>query len=236
MSSILKALQKLERDREIRQAKPVDVQRGILRHGPQRGGSRRQSPWPVAMALVVTAAVAVLATYLLLGGKEHPAAPQAVVHNDPTPVAQAAPTVQTPAPVESAPIPLPPPQQTRQQEIRVDRPVIAAPRPAPRPQPALVAADAPDEPSEPVQAAAPQAPPAAKPAPAASALPRFSVSGIGWNETPASRMAMVNGTSVRPGSTISGARVVEILHDRVRFSYQHRIFEVAVGDTETPKQ
>jgi general secretion pathway protein B len=49
-------------------------------------------------------------------------------------------------------------------------------------------------------------------------------------------MAMVNGSPVKAGSVIDGARVEEILPDRVRFSFQHRNFEVSVGGSGSAPQ
>jgi general secretion pathway protein B len=77
-------------------------------------------------------------------------------------------------------------------------------------------------------------PPAVSPPSAASAAPLFTVAGIGWRDDPASRMAMVNGSPVRVGSVVDGARVEEIFPDRVRFSYQQRSFEVQLGKSATP--
>jgi hypothetical protein len=44
-------------------------------------------------------------------------------------------------------------------------------------------------------------------------------------------MAIVNGTPVAEGSTISGARVEKIYQERVRFSYQGRSFDVGLGSS-----
>jgi general secretion pathway protein B len=217
MSSILKALQKLERDREARQAKPADIQRGILRQSRRAG---TPTPWKLPVAVCATALLATLATYLFMKGgtgtggqiSAAPAAPVAI----PTP---------------SAPEAVVPQQQTttqppqRPQSIVNDRPILTAPRRTPA-SPSLNDGSEPSRPAEPIKEAAPP-PPAASPS-------QFTVAGIGWRDDPASRMAMVNGSAVRVGSMVDGARVEEIFPDRVRFNYQQRSFEVQLGKSVSP--
>jgi general secretion pathway protein B len=222
MSSILKALQKLERDREARQAKPADIQRGILR--PQRR-TGTPSPWKLPLAVCLAALLAALGTWLLMrtDGRQQPVAAPAATAPAPGPVpAEAQPAIALPS---TAPAPLPQVVDLAPQRISADRPYVTAP---PAPAPALDGDDAPQLPAEPArQAASPSPPPTA-------AAPQFSVAGIGWRDDPASRMAMVNGTPVRVGSSVDGARVEEILPDRVRFSWHQQTFEVPVGKSGSP--
>jgi general secretion pathway protein B len=226
MSSILKALQKLERDREARQAKPADIQRGILRQSQRRGA--QAPPWKLPLAVGAAAILAALGTYLLVGRGTPPSQQAAAVPASPV-------AVPAPSAPESASPPLPAAQTAQQlspqpHDLHADRPALTAPRRAPA-SPSLNDEDEATRPVEHAQASAPPAPP-----PAAAAPPQISVSGIGWRDDPASRMAMVNGSPVRVGATVQGARVEEIFPDRVRFSIQGRPFEVAVGSSEAVQQ
>jgi general secretion pathway protein B len=65
--------------------------------------------------------------------------------------------------------------------------------------------------------------------PASPAPPALTVSGIAWQKGGGDRFAMVNGSPVGEGATVAGAKVLEILPDRVRFSRDGSTFEVAIG-------
>ena len=59
-------------------------------------------------------------------------------------------------------------------------------------------------------------------------MPVFTVTGIAWQMDEASRLAIVNGTSVSEGSQVEGALVEEIFPDRVRLSFQGKILDIAL--------
>lgn len=115
---------------------------------------------------------------------------------------------------------------------------LQPPPPTPA-EPPLSPAAAPVEqlplpPARPAQpAAVTRAPTAAKP-PAASEEPvqppagsSFAVSGIAWQEERSLRRAVINGSLVREGAEISGAKVVEIRENLVRFSQGGKFFEIS---------
>lgn len=54
----------------------------------------------------------------------------------------------------------------------------------------------------------------------------IAVSGIAWQEERSLRRAVINGALVSEGADISGAKVVEIRENLVRFSRGERIFEI----------
>jgi general secretion pathway protein B len=54
----------------------------------------------------------------------------------------------------------------------------------------------------------------------------LTVSGIAWQKENINRMAVVNSTPVREGGMVEGARVKQILPDRVRFSLNGKEFDV----------
>ncbi|MFA7060169.1 MAG: general secretion pathway protein GspB [Pedobacter sp.] len=59
--------------------------------------------------------------------------------------------------------------------------------------------------------------------------PSLKVNGIAFQDESTDRVAIVNGVSVSSGSIIEGAKVEDILKDRVRFSYGGEKFDVALG-------
>jgi type II secretory pathway component PulC len=54
----------------------------------------------------------------------------------------------------------------------------------------------------------------------------IKVSGIAWQDERSARRAVVNGFLMREGAIVSGAKITEILQDRVRFSLSGTSFEV----------
>lgn len=68
------------------------------------------------------------------------------------------------------------------------------------------------------------------PAVAASVAPPvdIKVSGIAWQDERPARRAVVNGMLMKEGSTVAGARITEILKDRVRFSLSGSVFELSL--------
>lgn len=79
--------------------------------------------------------------------------------------------------------------------------------------------------------AAAQPPPAmvtASPAPATVPPPNdIKVSGIAWQEERTARRAVVNGFLLKEGAMVAGARITEIMPDRVKFSLSGANFEVS---------
>jgi len=52
------------------------------------------------------------------------------------------------------------------------------------------------------------------------------LSGIAWQEERRARRAVVNGFLMQEGGLVSGARIVEIYQDRVRFTLSGKYFEL----------
>jgi general secretion pathway protein B len=61
----------------------------------------------------------------------------------------------------------------------------------------------------------------------------LTVSGIAWQEKPAARRAVINGTLMEEGASVNGATVEEILPTRVRFSSGGRQFTVSISSPMT---
>lgn len=233
MSYILDALKKLETEKELkaRGSGMINIAGELLKNGPAPPRERRN--WPLILVLVLLTSLIIFgATFLLLhGGKgkgkrRHTVPPPVVV---PTPSA----AVSVPVPKPSAPVPMP-----------TATPPAAAPPHHAVPLPAKAPAAAKTPP-------APRHPPVAKPAASATRVAKkrsnapmkpakpaavslvaapadIKVSGIAWQDHRSSSRAVVNGFLLREGDTVSGARVVEIFQNRVRFSSAAGTFEVSL--------
>ncbi len=219
MSSILKALQKLEQEKRARRSGNQDIAAGVLRNG------RRPPPrpaWIFPATLAITTLIAVLVTYLVVRP-----APETVT------------TVKSSPPTADLPHQPPglPPGTTAAPEAPANYLIIpgntapegylSATPPRSTPLPAAPATELPQHSLPPPVSVAEPAP-AEPPAPVEK-HPRLSVTGIGWQKDSSSRLAVVNGTAVSEGSSIEGARVEEIFPDRVRFSAAGERFEVFIG-------
>lgn len=209
MSSILKALQKLEQEKATRQETPVDIARDIL--APHRL-NRRRLIWLICCGMAIIALLAVLTTYALMGGFSP---------RPDTPVAVAVPPRDLPVVV-----PVKPAAPARTTVKQPSQPPITAPVAPAYPAPKITAVPAPAAPQPPVVAPVEsrESRPVVPPLP----TPALAVTGIAYQQGSASRMAVVNGRSVMEGTIIEGARVEAILQDRVRFSFDKRSFDVPV--------
>ncbi|HZV81823.1 MAG TPA: general secretion pathway protein GspB [Geobacteraceae bacterium] len=229
MSSILKALKKLEQEKAMRREGEIDLSREIL-HGPTRRKKRFSWQWPAAITTIVLlfAIVAILLTRETTTVKPE---------QHPTPLREAQ-LPSTPAPVAAEKISPRPADAPRLEAVPVYKPAkVSAANPAPTriptplsppQQPSMQAPSLPPA-APPVTATAPRVEPARKQAPPAPVDPAFAVSGIAWNKDSADRLAIVNGQPLTTGSFLDGAVVEEILPDRVRFSQGGKTFEVPLG-------
>jgi len=229
MSSILKALQKLEQDKAARQTREPDISGAITRSSQRR---KSQPRWLVPTVMLLVAAISILVTYAVMGGFGS--------------------SRQTPAPHAIADIPQERPQTASQTLLAPQAPVSPPEAAAPARLPTAHAPRSPQAPSEkpgktgamhpvptpnqvaPVLSAEPQtAPPPSSPAQAPQAVtaeqPALRVSGIAWQKDSTSRLAVINGSSVTEGGIVEGAQVEEIFPDRVRFSFKGSTFEIQMG-------
>ncbi|HEY6871459.1 MAG TPA: general secretion pathway protein GspB [Geobacteraceae bacterium] len=221
MSSILEALRKLEEEKAARRGVGGAIA-GKVTATSRRG--RRRPAWLVPAGMAAVAVVAVLATYAAMGGFS------------PRPGGSVAGKVPEPA---SVTVTVPAPRVDAQAGMQSDPPRVRPQSPVRRE--AGAGADAPQlsaaakhssipSPSRPETTPAQAAPP---PETAAStAPPELNVTGIAWQKDSASRLAVVNGASIAEGASISGARVKEILPDRIIFSFNNKEFEVYLGKGE----
>lgn len=189
MSSILKALRKLEEEKAAIGEGGVDIARDILKRSAEKKESNRF--WPILSAVL----------FLLLAGSglffwsEYQA----------TPVPQKQQIAITPA--ESAK-PLPRQIPTPEQVIK-----------APEQQPSTLIVIKPKEvikqPALRIKAVA------LRP----GGAPLLKLTGIAYREKAVERIAIINDLPVMQGTAIEGVQIVQILPDRVVFSWENHLFE-----------
>jgi general secretion pathway protein B len=239
MSSILKALKKLEEEKTSGRSGNADIARAILLGTPRRTG---KAGWVLPVSVAGAAFAAALLTYLLtVGAPSRNREVPHVVSTETAPEANdGAENLETSAPTSSP-----------RDSYREDGPAtVNAPKspvnrgeripgttPASGHRPSSSGTKSPDE--APIVAEKPSREHAVSTPPTYTAqtvqppqvrsLPTLKVSGIAWQKDGANRLAVINGLPVTEGMTVEGARVEEIFQDKVRFSFERRTFDVAVG-------
>lgn len=227
MSSILKALKKLEHEKNVRSPHTLKIDTDILR---TVDSSRSFPPYSLALLfLLVFGGGAAVAFYFVRDAK----VPRDTVTSQPAPAAKALQAKVPPQVITPETLPA---------EILVvparREPSGAAPRTKQIKPPATgKAAKAVDR--VPVKEAVSvisevrkEADETAKGAvPAAAAVPNLRVNGIAFQNSSADSMAIVNGIPVSGGSIIEGTAVEEIRKDRVLFQRNGEKFEIMLGQS-----
>jgi general secretion pathway protein B len=243
MSSILKALEKVEESQSTRRSGGAS--------GFKKARERRRA-WLLPAGVLGGAAVAALVTFAAMGGLSRSGAPVSAQQE----AAKTAPVVVSPVmPVTGMPA-------TRPEQPLASAPVAAVVVPDPKAAPASTAkppakaaakpgsvsaaavgltrvparisqqrASAPSDATEVQNSSVPATHIIEPTAQVVSEKPRpeIRVTGIAWQKNSASSVAIVNGRSVMQGGIVDGYKVEEILEDEVRFSGQSGKFEVALG-------
>jgi general secretion pathway protein B len=247
MSYILDALKKLENEKQkkSRGNGMVSISGELFRDEPRR--SHGNNTWKIVVAIVLAVSLATFGAtwFYLKPAKVHKKlGSRPVVSAPPTPVAK------TTIPVTSAPV-APAPGATAPGATAPGATAPgAAPQPVAVPQPsqaqkppaATAVSPAHSDSTPPVasrkrgkrmkerNAALVRSEPEAKSAAISVAAPAdIKVSGIAWQDERRYRRAVINGFLMHEGSMVSGARVTEILQDRVRFSSDGKVFEVPLA-------
>lgn len=229
MSTILRALKKLEHEKAARKPEQADLDLEFL-NSPAPAPRRSLVKTAVVVSLLI--AVGGAATYLYLTGSDKQPAPvqppapqprQAVLKAATTVMPTAAPLANRSSASAPGAVPAPPIQA-------VQKPGPSPQAVTPVPPAAKVQADTPPKPAPVAKQHAPQPPKAPKPQLQTAPPLSLTVNGIALSDGE-KRKAIVNGMSVSVGSTVGGARVEEILGNRVRFSYGGKSFEISVGNT-----
>lgn len=239
MSSILKALQKLEQEKAGRVTREPDIHTGITRRS--RSHSARPK-WIIPASMLAVAVISITITYLLMKGEnlnpatteniiptvtkaqEIPAARQTAVSPEGIPPI----TVNNPTlPAKNNGITQPPGSQSpvgRNQAIKTRLPLVS-----PAVSPSSETGDSTFASKEQADQSKVDTSVARK---TDRALPAITVNGIAWQKDSASRIAVVNGMPVSEGGTVQGTKVEEIFPDRIRFSHNGKQFEVPFGKGE----
>jgi hypothetical protein len=226
MSYILDALKKVEHEktRKVNSGGRTSISGDLFRERvplPSRGSAGK-----IIAVIVIVALLSFAAAWFVFKGNGKKVM---VASKSAAPTAVTAPAVSPipPAPVQPAPIPTPsPPQQI---------PLPASP-PAKAPAPPVVT-QSPTTPSGDVKRVSKNE---KKTRRTSSTLPKpqktavqtipapadIKVSGIAWQEERTARRAVINGFLLQEGTTVSGAKILEIHQDRVRFSSPAGIFDV----------
>lgn len=195
MSSILKALRKVEDEKATLGQGSVDLAHDILKRGYD---DRKSAPWArlVVFSLVFIAIVATAAWWFW--GATEVATPDS-------------PAVVLAPPVKAEP--------ARQSPVVVKEIAIKATVKAQTPVDALV-----EKPQLSVVKEVRSEKPASAEEPPPMSIPDLQVDEIVYHEIPSSRLAVINDLPVMEGTDIMGVRIVEILPDRVQCSYRGIIF------------
>jgi len=217
MSYILDALKKMEHEKAKKKgtAGIASVSGELFR--PEKLKPQKGNIWKIGAAIILIAVLTSGVTWYLL--------------RDKSPVK----TVKTATPIVAPPV-----QQVQQQEPAA----IPVPVPAPVVSPAPPAAIS--RPETPVASRVVTSPPAddegrrASRKNSAKAVQRqesevpvsapadIKVSGIAWQDERAARRAVVNGFLLKEGAVVAGAKIVEILPEKVRFSMNGKTFELSM--------
>ena len=228
MSSILKALKKLENDTSLYKPEQLRIDAKILHDGVS-GSYSRTSIFLIAIALFVCGGGA---TFLYFNiSSRHAITPQTTSSGTESQSPSPEPTgispllksvkVQTTTPEVSTPtVPLAVRKQTR---LLKDP---AQPSKSPRSENQHVEVTSP-----------PELKPEAKPVPASTAPvvsvisrpPILTINGIAFQEGGSDNLAVINGVTVSNGAIIEGVKVEDIQKDRVRFSQGSEKFEIILN-------
>lgn len=210
MSSILKALRRLEEERARQSSVAPEIAASLLRHGARR----RQSPlwlWPT-----VIIAVAAVAAALLWSWRPAPVTSQIV-----TPAASPATVVARAATAGRGG------EVIIEEVIEQRQPVLlppSAPVAVPAPRPVKV-----NPVAQKIEAGAMPPVAASKAAvPMIEERQRPVVTAIAWQEESSARMAVVDGLPVMTGEFVGAAQIQEIRRDHILFVEAGRLFTVAI--------
>jgi len=221
MSSILKALKKLEEEKSIRKPDSLKIDAEILRGDT----SRHFSSMSISLLAILLFICGSGATYVFMkpdtGSKKYPV------------VSAMAPLGPPSSATAVAPVAVKPQNLNLQADLsKRDKGISAGsdipPSSVIAPEfPARIQAVPPIKHSEVKRPVAPTQPAAIRPV--AVIVPALKVNGIAFQDESSDRVAIVNGISVSSGSMIEGAKVEDIQKDRVMFSYGGEKFDVALG-------
>lgn len=231
MSYILDALRKLENEKQKRSSRDgmVNISGELFRDEPRRRSGN--NAWKAVAVILAALLVTLGATWFLLkSGKERGNLKSASV-------APAAPLMKpAPAAPQSPPPVQQPPAAAKTPAVTVQKPAAAVETPsgginsAPVVSPPRQGIRQKERHPKVVRSV-----PEEKPAAVSMVAPAdIKLSGIAWQDERRARRAVVNGFLMQEGGVVAGARITEILQDRVRFSLDNRVFELPLTQSGFP--
>jgi general secretion pathway protein B len=239
MSSILKALKKLEQEKTARRGGNPDIARGILKSAPK---GKQKPRWLFPVSVAGTALAASLFTYAFMSDFPYtirsvsPAAKLQEAVESPVIIAPRAPVLpdgddEGLRPTENRSVDAASKSVLTEKYPISGRPSVIKIKPSTPLSVAVGKESSFSVASPPLQK---KQEPSGKVAQTAQpstghSLPVLTVTGIAWQKGGTDKVAVVNGMSVTEGVIVEGARVEEIFQDRVRFSLGNQTFDVALG-------
>ena len=202
MSSILKALEKLE------ESQGLGSELAVIAVNSSAG---RTPSWVVPVGVLIGAIFAALLTFAFMGGFSRSIVPVRKVELSVAAGPKVELSVAARPKVTAAPMPPTLPQATRS-HARRHAAAVSAKRPV-----HLSRSHAPKAPARGI---------VSMPRPAA---PEIRVTGIAWQKEAASSAALVNGRPVQEGDMVSGLKVEKIFSDKVRFANDKGSLDVPLG-------
>lgn len=226
MSSILKALKKLEDEKATRQPESLKIDSDILRVD----NSQRYSATGIVLAALLLFAGGSIATYMYMkrdstpvvdGSKETIEVSKVTQPSLQLPVASDIKTEKLPEVIEIVPAKRSESKKASAIPKQQKQTAVAKPLSGGTFQPNTQLKHDDMVKKQPLTVAQPSVAP--------KAVPALRVNGIAFQDGDADSVAVINGVPVSGGSMIEGAKVEAIHKDRVRFSYKGEIFDIALG-------
>ncbi len=220
MSSILKALKKVESDAATRRPDEVRIDAEILRaESPARFSSSG-----VLLVSLLLMAFGAGGTYLYMTRDKAPEQTRensSIVPNKQQPLPEASKTPVEHLPPEIIVVPA-------QQQTLPERKTVNKHSPPPESNGAAAVVKRPE-------ALQPQPPPHREvPLPVAhplSSVPALRVNGIAFQDDSTGAVAMINEQPLAKGGIINGVTIEEIYKNRVKFNYNGELFEIPLGQS-----
>jgi general secretion pathway protein B len=221
MSSILKALKKLEHEKMSRLPDSVRIDSDILK---STDSPRRYSPMVSIALILLVFGGGSAATYFFM---KEPNVPLATSKSQPEPTIQ---KIQSPPLVKTETLPAEIVVVPSRTESAAEVSRIQTPKPATaikasagviKKTTKAAVSGVSKQPSE----------PDGDLRPAVATVPALRVNGIAYQNSSADSMAIVNGIPVSNGSTIEGSVVEEVRKDRVLFQRNGEKFEILLGQS-----
>jgi general secretion pathway protein B len=229
MSYILDALKKIEHEKRSKKLPDgrMNIAGELFHERKLPAGNRGM--WKIVMLVVGVSLLVCTATWFVLKGKNKKGAAVSSVVVSPSP----APVIKPPAPPVIVPV------QPQQAPV-VPSPSVPAVRSLQAP-PTETDEDEDHSARRARRANAPTKPRPTIPKTLVATVPvpaDIKLSGIAWQDDRSSRRAVINGFLLKEGAVVSGAKITDIMADKVRFSTSAGVFELrldGVVPTEVKK-